>query len=71
MREPKLMAFENEEKFHAALDKWKADMEQVHNKAELIIAKQRHGPTGKIDLFFDAQFTRFADLDQHHGGGGY
>ncbi len=66
-REPKQMAFDTEDKFHAQMDKWKRDMEAVHNKAELIIAKQRHGPTGKVDLFFEAEFTRFADLDQTHG----
>ena len=41
-------------------------METVHNQADLIIAKQRHGPTGTIPLFFEAEFTRFADLDLHH-----
>ena len=38
----------------------------VHNQADLIIAKQRHGPTGTIQLFFEAEFTRFADLDRVH-----
>ena len=66
-REPKQMAFDSEDKFQTQMEKWKRDMEQVHNKAELIMAKQRHGPTGKIDLFFEAEFTRFADLDQTHG----
>jgi replicative DNA helicase len=69
-RAPKQMAYDSEEKFQAHLDKWQRDMEDVHNKAELIIAKQRHGPTGKIDLFFEAEFTRFHDLDQQHGGYG-
>ncbi|HUZ65076.1 MAG TPA: replicative DNA helicase [Acetobacteraceae bacterium] len=68
-RAPKQMAYDSEDKFQSALDKWQHDMEQVHNRAELIIAKQRHGPTGKIDLFFEAEFTRFADLDQHHDAG--
>jgi replicative DNA helicase len=65
-RAPKQLAFENEDKFHTALDKWQRDMEQVHNRAELLIAKQRHGPTGKIDLFFEAEFTRYADIDLQH-----
>jgi replicative DNA helicase len=65
---PKKMNFPDEGKFQDALDKWQRDMEAVHNKAELIIEKQRHGPTGKIDLFFEAEFTRFADLDQAHSG---
>ena len=67
-RAPKQMAFENEEKFQNALEKWQRDMEAVHNKAELLLEKQRHGPTGKIDLFFEGEFTRFADLDTVHGG---
>ncbi len=65
-RAPKQMAFDNDEKFHAAVEKWQRDMEQVHNRAELIIEKQRHGPTGKIDLLFEGEFTRYADIDLHH-----
>ncbi len=66
-RAPKQIAFDNDEKFHAAVEKWQRDMEAVHNRAELIIEKQRHGPTGKVDLFFEGEFTRYADLDLHHG----
>ncbi len=65
---PKEMAFDNGDKFQTAIDKWQQDMDRAHNKAELILAKQRHGPTGRIDLFFEAEFTRFADLDQVHTG---
>ncbi len=65
-REPKIAAFENQEKFHAAHEDWQRQMDRVHNQADLIIAKQRHGPTGTIQLFFEAQFTRFADLDRVH-----
>jgi replicative DNA helicase len=67
-RAPKQMAFDSEDKFQTALEKWQRDMEQVHNKAELLLEKQRHGPTGKIDLFFEGEFTRFADLDHVHAG---
>ncbi len=42
--------------------KWQADMEAVHGKAELIIGKQRHGPTGTVPLQFKADVTRFANL---------
>jgi replicative DNA helicase len=68
-RQPKEMGFDNSEKFSMALEKWQKDMEEAHNKAELIIAKQRHGPTGTIKLFFEGEFTRFGDLDQTHDGG--
>ncbi len=66
-RAPKQLAFDSDDKFHAATEKWQRDMDQVHNRAELLIEKQRHGPTGKIDLFFEGEFTRFADLDMTHG----
>jgi replicative DNA helicase len=45
-------------------EKWQLDMSLVHGKAEVIIAKQRHGPTGSVDLQFEGQFTRFSDLVQ-------
>jgi len=41
---------------------WQGEMEQVHGKAEVIIAKQRHGPTGTVQLSFEAQYTRFGNL---------
>lgn len=41
---------------------WQGEMENVHGKAEVIIAKQRHGPTGTVQLSFEAQFTRFGNL---------
>ncbi|CAI3942257.1 Replicative DNA helicase (DnaB) (PDB:1B79) [Commensalibacter communis] len=65
-RMPKPIAFESEDKYQIALEKWQADMNKVHNKAELILEKQRHGPTGKVDLFFEGEFTRFSDLDDVH-----
>jgi replicative DNA helicase len=65
-RMPKIAAFENQQKYQTAHDEWTQQMDRVHNQADLIIAKQRHGPTGTIQLFFEAEFTRFADLDRMH-----
>src|ERR1700751_5081406 len=45
-------------------EKWQLDMELALGKAEVIIAKQRHGPTGTVKLQFEGQFTRFSDLAQ-------
>jgi replicative DNA helicase len=42
--------------------KWQTEMEQVHGKAEVIIGKQRHGPTGTATLHFEASVTKFSDL---------
>jgi replicative DNA helicase len=40
---------------------WQEKMSLVHNQAEIIIGKQRHGPTGLIKLEFESAFTRFKD----------
>ncbi len=45
-------------------EKWQTEMALVHGKAEVIIGKQRHGPTGTIELQFEASLTRFSDLSQ-------
>ncbi len=42
--------------------KWEQAMNDARGKAEVIIAKQRHGPTGSVPLAFQAEFTRFSDL---------
>ena len=40
---------------------WQEKMNLVHNQAEIIIGKQRHGPTGLIKLEFESAFTKFSD----------
>ena len=41
---------------------WEQEMNEARGKAEVIVAKQRHGPTGTVPLAFQAEFTRFTDL---------
>jgi len=48
----------NREKFA----EWLAESDKVHGKAEVIIGKQRHGPTGTVELQFDSAVTRFSSL---------
>lgn len=45
---------------------WETKMIEVQGKAEVIIAKQRHGPTGTVSLAFQGEFTRFSDLAEEH-----
>ena len=45
---------------------WQEKMDRVHNIAECIVAKQRHGPIGTVKLHFDGQFARFSDLDSKY-----
>jgi len=42
--------------------KWEGELKAAENRAEIIIGKQRHGPTGTITLSFEPQFTRFGNL---------
>src|SRR5437764_13505495 len=42
--------------------KWQTEMDAAHGKAEVIIGKQRHGPTGTVNLQFDGSVTRFDNL---------
>jgi replicative DNA helicase len=66
-KKPNDIAFEgSSEKFQAAMDAWLTKMKQAENRADLIIAKQRHGPTGTVQLFFEGKFTRFGDIDLIH-----
>jgi replicative DNA helicase len=52
--------------------KWMARIEEVGDTAEIIVSKQRHGPTGKVDLHFEEKFTRFSNLahERYQGQGG-
>ncbi|MGN6357447.1 MAG: replicative DNA helicase [Novosphingobium sp.] len=61
-REPKQPVDGDDPKIHEAHMAWQAEMERVYGLAELIVAKQRHGSTGKVRMRFEAKITRFSDL---------
>jgi len=70
-REPKVPRGDDDMKAHEAHAAWQAEMEQVYGLAELIIAKQRHGATGKVRLRFEPKITKFSDLAQGEYQSGY
>jgi len=61
-REPKRPVENDDTKTHEAHAAWMADMERVYGLAELIVAKQRHGSTGKVRMKFEPRITKFSDL---------
>ena len=53
---------EDDEKYNLRHQRWVELCESSYNLAEIIIAKQRHGPIGTIKTHFDSNFTKFSDL---------
>lgn len=70
-KKPSHRADEDGSKFAEREARWEDTLQKVKNTADVIIGKQRHGPIGDVKLQFIGEFTRFADLDTHHGGSGY
>ena len=60
--EPIRKAEDSDENYIEKHQRWRDLCEKSYNKAELIIAKQRHGPIGTIKTHFDSNFTKFSDL---------
>lgn len=50
---------------------WQEKMDRSLNVAEVIVAKQRHGPIGIERLHFDSDTTRFSDLEDRFSDSGY
>ena len=48
---------------------WLDRMSKVYNLAEVILAKQRHGPIGTVRLFFDGRYTKFDNLSDSRKNG--
>lgn len=67
-REPKRPVEGDDVKTYDDHAKWAAELERVAGISELIVAKQRHGATGKVRLHFESQFTKFSDLAEDRYG---
>ncbi|HVU29385.1 MAG TPA: replicative DNA helicase [Sphingomicrobium sp.] len=46
---------------HPDFPAWQEEMARAYGRAEVIVAKQRHGATGKVRLKFDSRITKFSD----------
>lgn len=64
--EPSRRENETDDKFNSRYQGWQERGEKIHNLAEVILAKQRHGPIGTVELHFEGAFTRFSDLERSH-----
>lgn len=64
--EPEKKPGEDEGKFNDRYAQWQQDLSECNNVADVIVAKQRHGPIGTISLHFESSVTRFSDLEKRY-----
>ncbi len=60
--EPTRRPDESDDKFNDRHDRWRERCETVYGMADVIVAKQRHGPIGSIKLHFEAETTKFENF---------
>ncbi|HEX3953166.1 MAG TPA: replicative DNA helicase [Stellaceae bacterium] len=60
--EPTRRPEETEDKYNDRYERWKERCEATFGTAEVIIAKQRHGPIGTVRLHFEAETTKFENF---------
>src|SRR5665213_24154 len=60
--EPQRVNYMDEKKFNDEYENWQKRLEEAHGTAEIIVAKQRHGPTGMRKLQFEGAITKFSDF---------
>ncbi len=65
--EPKSSGTESSVSFHERYLKWQENLKKCKNIADIIVAKQRHGPIGSLQLHFNSRYTKFSNLtDEKH-----
>ena len=60
--EPKSTGTESSVSFHEKYLKWQENLKKCKNIADIIVAKQRHGPIGSLQLHFNSKYTKFSNL---------
>ena len=61
--EPKRRPGQSDEKFNEEYANWTQRLEEAHNVADIIIAKQRNGPIGNFQLIFNGEYSEFCDME--------
>jgi replicative DNA helicase len=61
--EPKRRPNQSEEQFQEEVANFQRRGEEVHNKADIIVAKQRNGPIGTFQLIFNGQYSEFCNME--------
>ena len=60
--EPQQKPSETPEHLQKRMEEWEARVRATNNIGEVIIGKQRHGPTGTVKLFWNGEFAQFGNL---------
>ena len=60
--QPKQKAAETPEHLQKRIEEWEARVRATKNIGEVIIGKQRHGPTGPVQLFWNGDYAQFGNL---------
>jgi replicative DNA helicase len=55
------LAAKKPEDDHPDIAQWREEMDRIYGRADLIVAKQRHGSTGTVRMRFDSRITKFSD----------
>ena len=66
-RMPQKMWVKMKAPIKSGVAEWQAKMDEIMNISDVIIAKNRHGPTATVKLFFDGATTRFTDYQGTKG----
>lgn len=62
--EPQPKPSEGPDKYQQRLEDWEKRWREKEFVGEVIIEKQRHGPTGAVELYFNGEFTEFSNLQK-------
>lgn len=60
--EPKQKASESPQRLQERMEEWESKRRKTANEADVIIGKQRHGPTGTVKLYWNGEYAQFGNI---------